>query len=37
METHNQLLSLYNANVARAIGPSVNTFFIFHIFRIENF
>ncbi len=37
METHNQLLSVYNTNVACAVGPSVNTFFIFHIFRIENF
>jgi hypothetical protein len=26
-----------HTNIACAVGPSVNTFFIFHIFRIENF
>jgi hypothetical protein len=25
------------ARIARDLGPSVNIFFIFHIFKIENF
>jgi hypothetical protein len=29
--------SIIKTSVACAIGPSVNTFFNFHIFRIENF
>jgi hypothetical protein len=30
-------LLFVHTNVACALGPSVNTFCIFHIFRIENF
>jgi hypothetical protein len=36
-QLHKKNLKLNNTIVACDIGPSVNTFFVFHIFKIENF